>query len=67
MKMKKKMLTILLHFMLEKMDWDDLMKWAAHGLDLLEETIAKSEKKYDKSLGNTIGQMRETFALQENN
>lgn len=45
--MKKKMLTVLLHFMLEKLDWVDLMKWAAHGLDLLEDTIAKSEKSYD--------------------
>lgn len=64
--MEKKMMTLLVRFIIEKLDWDDLIKWAAHGLDLLEDTITKSEKKYDESLLSTIVQMRKTFALQGN-
>lgn len=61
------MLTLLMYFIIEKLNSEDLTKWASQSLDLLEETILKSENNYDKSLPSTICWIRKAFALPGNN
>lgn len=64
--MKEKMLAMLMGFILERLDSEDLKKWADHGLDLLEDAIKKSENKFDDVMLPVIGQMRKAFSIPDN-
>ncbi len=65
--MKEKMLLMLVGIAIEKLDPEDVKKWADMAIDMVEEKIENTETKIDdKVILPLIGIIREAFDIEDN-
>ncbi len=64
---KEKMLAWVIQMAMERLTSEDMKAWMDKGLDMLEETIAKSPNQYDDMVGlPLIKLVRDSFSIPDN-
>lgn len=64
--MKEKMLLMLVGMMLDKLDPEDVKKWADMGLDMIEDKVAGTETEIDnKVVLPLVNVVRDTFGIED--